>query len=258
MILSLSRNQIQKVLSKQRNQIKQCRELSKSRKRRIPRRNDNIAKSRALTPHRREVKPLPSLSEVLTSPKVHKKLSNTVAELKSNILERMPDSFKRRVTQHQGPVMDEEWWKWNVALALTPAIFVALVCEYNRGDMLEYKRSEMMKANLKEYGDERVEEVDAEMLKLNQRFFTIFLEIFSFFLTKGRDLAGYTIDNDETHVESETNLDSHTEDETDHVLDFDEVTNEELLERIRRLEKALQIDDKKNNHLFGFTSLLST
>ena len=257
MLPLISRNQTQQVLTKKSHQLFQSRQLSKSRKRRIPRKNETKIKSRALAPRRRHVKPLPSISNVLTSPKVHKKVSNKLSELKDQVLDVLPDVFKRRAnnSEPKGPVMDAEWWRWNLALALTPSMFVMLVCEFNRADAEAYQRSEMLKANKKQYGDERVEEVDAELLAAKQGIFPKLWEAVSLLVTTGRDLIVNDINDhdDETKIESATDLDSHAKGVTDPVSIIQTqvpeenpngVTTEELIERIRRLEKALQLQDQ--------------
>lgn len=64
-----------------------------------------------------------------------------MSKLQSRIHEAFPEFFSRKasMSERKTLVMDEEWWKLNIALALSPSI----ICEYNRTEAEEYQREQL-------------------------------------------------------------------------------------------------------------------
>lgn len=61
-----------------------------------------------------------------------------------------------------GPKMDRKWWAVNIALALSPAVMIALVCEYQRGPMEEYFQGVRERERKRIMGEFDIEEEEAE------------------------------------------------------------------------------------------------
>ena len=61
-----------------------------------------------------------------------------------------------------GPKMDRKWWAVNIALALSPAVMIALVCEYQRGPMEEYFQGVRERERKRIMGEFDIEEKEAE------------------------------------------------------------------------------------------------
>ena len=61
-----------------------------------------------------------------------------------------------------GPKMDRKWWTVNIFLALSPAVMIALVCEYQRGPMEEYFKGVRDKERKRIMGEFEVDEEEAE------------------------------------------------------------------------------------------------
>ena len=61
-----------------------------------------------------------------------------------------------------GPKMDRKWWTVNIALALSPAVMIALVCEYQRGPMEEYFQGVRERERKRIMGEFDIEEEEAE------------------------------------------------------------------------------------------------
>ena len=61
-----------------------------------------------------------------------------------------------------GPKMDRKWWMVNIALSLSPAVMIALVCEYQRGPMEEYFKGVRDKERKRIMGEFEVDEDEAE------------------------------------------------------------------------------------------------
>lgn len=79
---------------------------------------------------------------------------------------------RKRFEDRKGPVMDAHWWRWNIALAMTPALFLALLFESVDEEMNEYfdgfERAERERARRtleseeKEYDEYDDEELDGD------------------------------------------------------------------------------------------------
>ena len=61
-----------------------------------------------------------------------------------------------------GPKMDRKWWMVNIALSLSPAVMIALYCEYQRGPMEEYFQGVREKERKRIMGEFEVDEDEAD------------------------------------------------------------------------------------------------
>ena len=61
-----------------------------------------------------------------------------------------------------GPKMDRKWWMVNIALSLSPAVMIALYCEYQRGPMEEYFKGVCEKERKRIMGEFEVDEDEAD------------------------------------------------------------------------------------------------
>lgn len=64
--------------------------------------------------------------------------------------------------QRVGPKMDIKWWMVNIALSLSPAVMIALYCEYQRGPMEEYFKGVREKERKRIMGEFEVDEDEAD------------------------------------------------------------------------------------------------
>jgi len=79
------------------------------------------------------------------------KLQKDVMAFQKNVQKKLSDEFEIRFpsvserwklirdsANERGVIMDEFWWKWNIALALMPVIIIAIICESMKPEMEEY------------------------------------------------------------------------------------------------------------------------
>ena len=172
-----------------------------------------------------------------------------------------------------GPKMDRKWWAVNIALALSPAVMIALVCEYQRGPMEEYFQGVRERERKRIMGEFDIEEEEAEaaLAKLGRipleeeskkTFSDRVADSASILYTSimgmitgnegGSDSGDKEIDHQEetqgTQTDDEQKMSSTTADtdiseetETDSKTQAGGTSINELLRRIEALEKQVQL-----------------
>lgn len=79
------------------------------------------------------------------------KLQRDMIAFQGNVRKKLRDEFENRfpsiserwkmmkdTADERGVVMDDFWWKWNIAVAIIPAIIIVFVCESMKPEMEEY------------------------------------------------------------------------------------------------------------------------
>lgn len=91
--------------------------------------------------------PLAQISKVLSSSSVKNEIFGKLLEFQKDVQKvLMPQflkdgpSFAQR--ERQAVVMDSKWWCWNIAMACTPGVLIALVCRCYKNDMEEFYRKQ--------------------------------------------------------------------------------------------------------------------
>ena len=91
--------------------------------------------------------PLAQISKALSSPSVKNEIFGKLLEFQKDVQKvLMPQflkdgpSFAQR--ERQAVVMDSKWWCWNIAMACTPGVLIALVCRCYKSDMEEFYRKQ--------------------------------------------------------------------------------------------------------------------
>ena len=89
-----------------------------------------------------EVSNLPS--HLNTEEKIATAMGDQVQSFRQSIrsLFVMEDTVSTTKRRRVGPVMDANWWFWNILLALSPAFILVLVCEYHQEEMENYFRQQ--------------------------------------------------------------------------------------------------------------------
>jgi hypothetical protein len=105
--------------------------------------------SKSLIKSSKNVHPLAPISKIITSPKVQKQAFNKLVEIQKEVQSVLTPKFMKdrpalADRQKVGPVMDRNWWLWNLALACVPGLSVAAVCKYYESDMEEFYRQQKM------------------------------------------------------------------------------------------------------------------
>jgi hypothetical protein len=124
-----------------------ARQLSTKKKRRKSKAPKPSSKS--LSKSSKNVKPLAPISKVLTSPKVQKQAFNKLVDFQKEVQSFLtPEFMKDRPAfaerEKVGPVMDHNWWLWNLALACVPGLMVAAICKFYEGDMEDFYRQQKL------------------------------------------------------------------------------------------------------------------
>ena len=103
--------------------------------------------------------PLAEISKALSSPSVKNEIFGKLLEFQKDVQKvLMPQflkdgpSFAQR--ERQAVVMDSKWWCWNIAMACTPGVMIALVCRCYKSDMEEFYQKQNQIDSRKEESDD--------------------------------------------------------------------------------------------------------
>jgi len=194
------------------------------------------------------------MDQVLKGANRHKLVSRALGRL-----EWVRESFSRMLNQHYnpgiqekfnpGPNMDDpRWYFWNVMFALTPALFVAVVCEFwLQPRMLkatEKAQRDYLMGNYGEEDRELIEEVFESMKERqggNQSWTNFIYSLFSDPVPESDPPVGTLDQNTSTHS---SEIDSKQPQKSNHDTltgppESDETEVQELRRRVEQLEIAI-------------------
>ncbi len=160
-----------------------------------------------------------------------------------------------------GPKMDRKWWTVNIALALSPAVMIALVCEYQRGPMEEYFQGVRERERKRIMGEFDIEEEEAEtalaelgripLEEESKRSFSdrvadsasiLYTSVVGMIIGDHQEgTQGTQTANEQKMSSTPVDADISEETETDSKPPADGTSINELLRRIEALEKQVQL-----------------